>query len=821
MAWIPLQHRLHALPLVLTGPILRRTEGNGVTVWLVLKSSRTVTLEIFDTHKNLLITGSHKTIQLGKNLHVVAVTAKTTRNVLLPGESYFYNLDFGNGETLSSPGVLTAVGSMAEITYYPDNFPSFPLPPSHLNDVRIVHGSCRKPHGESADALIAVDKMIGEALAQDAKKRPQQLFLTGDQIYADEVADALLFMLRDASETLLGWNEILPDVKNLADLHPGKRNDLATFTAGLTTSLNKFNLISQAAKSHLFTFGEFLTMYLFAWSDVLWCADLPSFADVNPMGKQWGCERGVFAEEVKYLKEFRTSLPGVRRALANVPTYMIFDDHEVTDDWYLNMAWCDRVLSQPLGRRILQNGLLAYAICQAWGNTPDQFTPDKPGGALLTAAVAWADSGGTNQDYEQKICDRIGLPTLNDIRNSHPKRLPNYDKAIQWHYSIKTPCYEVIVLDTRTQREFPGKDFDFPGLLSAEACDIQIPPVTPSPPPQVTLIISPGPVVGLPFIEGIQKQAKTLGEKLATSAWGFDPEAWSLQESAFERLLARLALRASPQNRSRVVILSGDVHYSFAARLQYAATRPFENAEAINTQLIIAQFTCSSLRNEEKKFGGSHSLHRQGFVSLAFKPNLPKAEILAWSNPDNQELEVGDLYTFIEDTVQYIPWRSQDNPTKIDVVKERNWSRVLQITRKPQWWYRVDFLSANVEEVNNLQRCDFDKPKTVVTPLPGQPRQPALRGYLAQARNQRDRMAKWGRGKEIVGVNNLGEITFELVNNTPITVQTLWWRLESFHDGKLLEPFPLTRTEVSLLFDDENYPMAELLKEVKPSANSF
>ena len=67
-----------------------------------------------------------------------------------------------------------------------------------------------------------------------------------------------------------------------------------------------------------------------------------------------------------------------------------------------------------------------------------------------------------------------------------------------------------------------------------------------------------------------------------------------------------------------------------------------------------------------------------------------------------------------------------------------------------------------------------------------------------------------------MGLNNIGEITFECVDGKEIAVQTIWWRLESKEKGKLLEPFPLTRYEVSLAFDDQDYPMDEVLKEVKP-----
>ena len=283
MGWIPLRERINELPLVLAGPILRRTEPDSVTVWVALKANRHVTLTIFDENHNFLFESTRTTARIGINLHVVAVTAKTSSNILINGENYLYDLHFGNGELLSSPGILTAAGSLKDITYPQYTLPSFALPPKDLKDLRIIHGSCRKPHGESMDALAAVDKMIKEALEIEPKKRPHQLFLTGDQIYADDVADVLLFMLMDASETLLGWSEKLPDVENLEELKPGKRNNLATKIAGLTASIGKLNNLTDIAESHLFTFGEYLAMHLFAWSDVLWVEPelFPDFNDVN------------------------------------------------------------------------------------------------------------------------------------------------------------------------------------------------------------------------------------------------------------------------------------------------------------------------------------------------------------------------------------------------------------------------------------------------------------------------------------------------------------------------------------------------------------
>ena len=47
MSWTPLAERFSSLPLILAGPMLRRTELRAVTVWLALKEARIVTLCIY------------------------------------------------------------------------------------------------------------------------------------------------------------------------------------------------------------------------------------------------------------------------------------------------------------------------------------------------------------------------------------------------------------------------------------------------------------------------------------------------------------------------------------------------------------------------------------------------------------------------------------------------------------------------------------------------------------------------------------------------------------------------------------------------------
>lgn len=213
MTWTPLSDRLDKLPLILAGPILRRTEPETVTVWVALKAACCVYLEIYATEGGarpggLVGSGSRATVALGTALHVVAVSAKPTGSFLQPGQVYAYDLKFGNDYNLEQ--ALHAAGvSAGGISYFNHQLPTFALPPADLTQLQILHGSCRKAHGGGQDTLPILDSLIQHSAAL-ANTRPHQLFFTGDQVYGDEVADPFLALMTDAAETLLGWDECLP-----------------------------------------------------------------------------------------------------------------------------------------------------------------------------------------------------------------------------------------------------------------------------------------------------------------------------------------------------------------------------------------------------------------------------------------------------------------------------------------------------------------------------------------------------------------------------------------------------------------------------------
>lgn len=101
------------LPLILSGPMLRRTEPEAVTVWVALSQAEDVVLSVFEDQDgrdgNQVLTGSLATVKLGEHLHVVAVTAKPLAAggpVLEYGKSYLYTLQF-NRRQQSLPDLMT------------------------------------------------------------------------------------------------------------------------------------------------------------------------------------------------------------------------------------------------------------------------------------------------------------------------------------------------------------------------------------------------------------------------------------------------------------------------------------------------------------------------------------------------------------------------------------------------------------------------------------------------------------------------------------------------------------------------------------------
>jgi len=421
----------------------------------------------------------------------------------------------------------------------------------------ILHGSCRKPHFHSDDALAQVD-VLHKIAFKKQNDFPDLLLMTGDQIYADDVAGPMLKAIHSVIDRLGLYHEalegaVVTNTNELATHEHGyyEREQLLPQIATNTVLSSIFFgakkkpvFTSVNAQNHLIGSAEIIAMYLLVWSDTLW-ADINIDKDGIPPKYH-----AIFDKEHEALNGFVKQLPQVRRALAHIPTYMIFDDHDVTDDWNLTRGWEQEVYGNPLSKRMIGNALIGYLLCQGWGNAPKKVAP-------LIAKV-------------QESMGESGL-------NSHDEIIDDLLDFDQWHYRLDTtPPIEV--LDTRTQRWRSESNMNKPsGLMDWEAlCDFQHSIIG----KESVIVVSAAPIYGVKVIEAIQKVFTFFGKALTV-----DAENWMAHKGTANVILNIFRHYKTPPD---FIILSGDVHYSFVydVRLRFRRNSPH-----------ITQFTCSGLKN--------------------------------------------------------------------------------------------------------------------------------------------------------------------------------------------------------------------------------
>ena len=521
---LPLPDDCSPLPAVLAGPMLRRLEPARVVLWLVGSRPLSLTLRVQGMEDILLDDGKCTVIAVGRHafVHLIDVQLDTA----LPFDTMIeYDLLIDGTTGIAEWAPHLVYGSAA--------CPNFVLR-SRID--QLLHGSCRKPHYPTVDGLLCVDGLLGSIT--EAAERPALLMMSGDQVYADDVAGPMLRAIHALIERLGLFGEHLEGavVSDSAKLyeHPASyyhRADLLPALQSNETLRERFFggtrkpiFTSSSADNHLVTFAEVMAMYLLVWSPMPWTLITPKPPKLIPE------RRERYALEQTRIDAFKAGLGGVARAFAHVPCLMIFDDHDITDDWNLSAQWEETAYGHPFSKRIIGNALIAYLLCQGWGNNPDAF------GALLQRAggvIATGQDGYLDSPVQDALIDEL-------LKFQH------------WHYVLPTTP-AMVVLDTRTRRWRSEMNLKQPsGLLDWEAlCELQQELLDhPS-----AIIVSPAPVFGVKLIETVQRVFSWFGYPLLV-----DAENWMAHRGAAQVILNIFRHSRTPGN---YVVLSGDVHYSF------------------------------------------------------------------------------------------------------------------------------------------------------------------------------------------------------------------------------------------------------------------
>lgn len=830
--------------------------------------------------------------------------AVRTNGTLLSNRTYSYDLNFFTRADPATRHTLLTEGLLDDpvpLGYDRGELPSFVTPPDQRDQLVILHGSCRElfavppvedeasldddpfeppggwptaevtpsdpvpapdpendpfpsdayPTFPKRDGMLWVDALIDQRASLPQFRfagRPHQLFLTGDQIYADSMSAVVLPVLSSVGRLLVGDEDLGSNPVDATTVPATLQNFPPAFRRGAAVRSAYFTMSD--GSSHVFSFGEFIAHYLLAWSPALWEADAatPTPGDQprdlwpddfipadlrmpEDFFLQWtfrdeversytddyvnlrdsladlkrrldagevipGLDGSVpgpdapereqvdwfFRQRVKWLeskfwsrdrfewytRRFRAGLPRVRRALANVPTYMIGDDHEVTDDWYFSRQWRERVFTRTLGVDIIRNGLTAYTVMQAWGNDPRRWSQGPEANLLQAISAFMALPPAQRRTASDTVHELLGLPRPAPPPGSPPRPTPTFRPRVEFSYQVEGPCHRVLVVDGRTKRRFPHRlsqagGIDYEGgnaLLPGDVHPTGLPgeqsfglfgdspmaaalPPRPAADTKITLVVLGVPALGP---EGMEL-ALVPFQRLARLLLGVDAESWSYEPGTYEALLAALSRYES------VVLLSGDIHAGFTAYADYWSS---PNGQPVRTARIV-QLVSSGLTKDWGEYGPAfigHTLTHEIFES-ATTPTQPLAERVGWGTPLKQvpvePPSTDDIIRVPEGSVAHPTYRARLR-MRAPVVPTHGWPSGTTEGRDPNWAWRAFMVR---DERPELPTTPTIVSRTTPVELPVDPLSPSLVGWHAAATR---RMAY---GRVFCFLPNVGVVTFE------------------------------------------------------------
>lgn len=267
--------------------------------------------------------------------------------------------------------------------------------------------------------------------------------------------------------------------------------------------------------------------------------------------------------------------PEIRWLLSTVPSCMIFDDHDVIDDWNTSEAWVADMRATPWWRERILSGLMSYWVHQHLGNLPPERLAEDP---LYEAVRATPD--GT------------------DALRTFAARADNDPASVRWSYRRDFGRTRLLMVDSRAARVLDEKNrsmldpaqeawlreqvLEEPGSYDHLLIGTSLPWLLPN-----LVHDAEGWNAALCRGERGERWAR-FGENLRRAA---DLEHWAAFPTSFDSLAELIAEAGSgPQAPATVCVLSGDVHHAYIAEPVWREGLPGPDARVL-------QLTCSPVHN--------------------------------------------------------------------------------------------------------------------------------------------------------------------------------------------------------------------------------
>ena len=277
----------------------------------------------------------------------------------------------------------------------------------------------------------------------------------------------------------------------------------------------------------------------------------------------------------EYARLYRESWsdPVIRWLLSTVSTAMIFDDHDVHDDWNISQAWVEEMRQTDWWEEHLVAGLMTYWVYQHLGNA--------------------APGADRDLDLIRRLKEaRDGAEVLREFA----LRASRHTDGARWSYCRDVGGTRIVVVDSRAGRVLEeGRR----SMVDQEEWDWITEHATGG---VDHLLIA----TSLPFLLGRgMHYVEAWGEAVAGGAWGrlaaragewirrtVDLEHWAAFQTSFAAL-AELQRAVAAGERGRppasIVTLSGDVHHAYLYEVAFPRGSGARSA--------VWQAVCSPYRN--------------------------------------------------------------------------------------------------------------------------------------------------------------------------------------------------------------------------------
>jgi hypothetical protein len=329
-----------------------------------------------------------------------------------------------------------------------------------------------------------------------------------------------------------------------------------------------------------------------------------------------GYEVADFEEYTELYREAWTE-PSIRWLLSTVPVSMIFDDHDVRDDWNTSHAWRAEMQATSWWEERITGALMSYWVYQHLGNlSPERLAADE-----TLRAVRAADDGAT----------------LLRAFAQHADREADGAKGTMWSFRRDLGRVRLVVIDSRCGRvladdrrsmisdaefqwvEDQVADGDYDHLVIGTSLPWLLPRA-------LHEVESWDEVLARP---SHGRSVSGFGEWLRRAV---DLEHWAAFRTSFDRLAALFGWLGRGEHGATppatICVLSGDVHHTYVAEASYPDP----------TESRIVQVTCSPFHNTIPRamqlvfhvgWSRTFELAMKGISRLSGVPSLP----IHWHHP--------------------------------------------------------------------------------------------------------------------------------------------------------------------------------------------